>query len=508
MSRPVQKHNRLVRILIMMFHRKRYTFAALVVVILAVLAFGVKQLEVEEEPLRAPEPRSWSEIVASDTLRVVTIASSYTVFEYKDKWYGHEYENAAQVAEALGLELQILLVNSEQAMADSLFTGAADLAITPMEFGLVEGHWFLRPTGMRWADSQCIVSARRLDVSAYADSLLTDSVLAELPKYRLAMVEGAAQWMIYENDSVRAHFDLRPYQPDTIPSDSLSIEHLTDSMVMTGRTDAVMMRCNVARLMHDYYPTLVISDTIPMSQDSLAWMVTAGADTLRHLIDSVAAELLDPGTPLYTVTTKRNREGRHHNRARRVKHYVKQEGAISPYDDIFRRKGEEYNLDWRLLAGIAYIESNFRHDIVSRRGPIGLMQLMPQTVRSYGYTPEEALDAEVNVDLAAQLLSNLCQRIRNRVPGVKDYDMTCLALAGYNAGLGHLYDAIRLAETLGYNPSVWDNNVEHCLRLKSDPQYYKMSVVKSGRFNGAFTINYVNEVTAAFNTFCAQMPKD
>lgn len=503
MSTRKPKHNRLLRTLIVIFHRRRYTLVVSALVLIAMMA-GVKYFDWDVEPVAVPEPRTWSQIVESDTLCVVTVPSSYTVFQYKDRWYGHEYENAVQVAERLGLNLKIILVNTEKEMADSLFSGAADVAITPMAYGLVEGHWFLRPTGPRWADSQCLVSARRLDISAYNDSLLTDSLLAELPRYRLSMVEGTSQLMVFANDSVQAHFDWRPYVVDTLSTDSLTVEQLTDSMVM-GQTDAVMLRCNVARLMHDYYPSLIISDTIPMSCDSLAWMVSAGADTLRHKIDSVSAELFDNSTPHYTVAMKRYRDQRRH-RARRASNYVMRDGALSPYDDIFIRKGEAYDLDWRLLAGIAYIESNFRPDIISSRGPIGLMQLMPQTVRSYGYTPEEATDAEVNVEMAAKLMHNLCNLVNNRVPGVSHDDMLCFALAGYNAGLGHVYDAIRLAETLGYNPCVWSNNVEHCLRLKSDPQYYKMSVVKSGQFNGAFTINYVNEVIDAYHTFCAKVP--
>lgn len=507
MSRRPPKHNRFIRILLVLLHRRRSTLVTSAL-ILAVLIVGESQYEwFDEEVVVPPEPRSWAQIVESDTLRVVTIPSSATAFQYKGKWHGHEYENAMLIADALGLKLKVLTVTSEKAMADSLFSGAADVAISPMPYRQVEGHWFLRPTGVRWTDSQCIVSARRLDVTAYADSLLPDSLLADLPKYRLAMVEESTQWMTFMDDSVRAYFDLRPYLPDTISADSLTIEQLTDSMVMAGRTDAVMMRCNVARLMHDYYPTLIVSDTIPFSRDSLAWMVTDGADTLRHLIDSISLELLVPGTPHYTVNLKGYRDARRH-KARRIAHYVLQDGALSPYDEIFRRKAEEYDLDWRLLASIAYIESNFRHEIVSSRGPIGLMQLMPQTVRNYGYSTEEALDPENNVAMAAKLLSNLNKLVRNRVPGVTEADLICFSLAGYNAGLGHVYDAIRLAETLGYDAHVWPNNVEHCLRLKSDPQYYKMSVVKSGRFNGAFTINYVNEVTAAYRTFCAQVPKE
>jgi len=463
----------------------------------------------KEEPAAKridPKPRTWSEIVASDTLNAITIQTSFTAFNYNGRWYGHEYKNAKAVAEALGLKLNIISVKNEKEIADSLFSGAADLSIWPMDYSVVTGHWFLRPTGPRWKDGQCIASARRLKTDAYKDSLLTDSMLADLPKYKLSIIKDSHQWNVYINKSIRANFDFRPYLIDTIPNDSLNTEQLTDSM-MAGQTDAVMLRCNVARLMHDYFPTLRVSDTIPNSIDSLAWMVTNVSDTLQFKIDSVTAELLDNETPHYTIASKRFSNHKR-KKVRKVHNFRLTNGAISPYDEIFKKKGNEYNLDWRLLAGIAFIESSFNHEVISTKGPIGLMQLMPSTARIYNYEPEDVIDPELNVDLACQLLTRIIELVRKRVPEVSDEDLLCFALAGYNAGLAHVYDAIRLADTLGYNPNVWPNNVEHCLRLKADPQYYRMSVVKQGKFNGAFTINYVNEVMAAYQSFSQKVDKD
>lgn len=499
-----EAHNNFCRFLKVMIYRKLYVLVISLLVLVAILGylFCPPSPEIPERP--APCPRTWSEIRQSDTLRAVTIPSSYAAFQFKGEWHGHEYNNVQIIAKALGLELEIVLVKSEQAMVDSLFSGAADVAIWPMSHSVVRDYWFLLPTGPRWSESQCIVSDRKLKLKAYADSLLTDSAIATLPHYRLSIVESSRQWLTFFDDSVRLHYDLRPFVLDTIPHDSLSNEQLTDSLIM-GKTEAVMLRCNEARLMHDYYPSLVLSDTIPFSADSVSWMVTSGSDTLRHLIDSLTAIKLEPGTPQYRVAPNHYRQQKL-KQLRRAANFKMSEGGISIYDNIFRAAGEKYEIDWRLLAGIAYIESNFNHAIVSTRGPLGLMQLMPQTAKIYGYTNEEALDPEINVDVAAQLYSRLQTLISNRVPGINDSDLICFTLAAYNAGLAHVYDAIALADTLGYKVNVWEDNVEHCLRLKYEPQYYKMPVVKQGKFNGAFTINYVNEVTTAYQTFCSQMP--
>lgn len=499
-TRPKPKSEKL-------YDRLRTILAIGLFVLVGMLWFKVNRKVEVIEIERAPKSRSWSEIVASDTLNAVTLQTSFTAYEYRGRWYGNEYENAKTVAEALGLKLNIMIVKSEKALVDSLFYGAADVSIWPMAYSVVEGYWYLRPTGPRWEDGQCIASARKLDIDAYQDSLLTDSMLAELPKYKLSLIEDSHQWNIYQDRKIRKLYDFRPYLIDTIPNDSLNTELLTDSMII-GHTDAVMLRCNVARLMRDYYPTLVVSDTLPLSIDSLAWMVTNVSDTLKYKIDSITNERLDSQTPHYTIVARRKNEKKKHGRPLIVNSFKMKDGAISPYDDLFKRKAKEYNLDWRMLAGIAYIESRFNHAVISTKGPLGLMQLMPQTARIFGHEPEEVLDPELNIDLACRLFVRIADRLRNRVPGVSDEDLMCLSLAGYNAGIGHVYDAIRLAETLGYKANVWPNNVEHCLRLKADPQYYRMSVVKQGKFNGAFTINYVNQVMGAYHTFSQKVPKD
>ena len=48
--------------------------------------------------------------------------------------------------------------------------------------------------------------------------------------------------------------------------------------------------------------------------------------------------------------------------------------TISVYDELIRSVSEEEGYDWRLMSAIAYHESRFSPDIVSKRGAAGLMQ--------------------------------------------------------------------------------------------------------------------------------------
>jgi len=53
------------------------------------------------------------------------------------------------------------------------------------------------------------------------------------------------------------------------------------------------------------------------------------------------------------------------------------------YTDIFQATGSAYNLDWRILAATAYVESRFNQYAVGRDGDTGLMQIIPSTWREW-----------------------------------------------------------------------------------------------------------------------------
>ena len=67
-------------------------------------------------------------------------------------------------------------------------------------------------------------------------------------------------------------------------------------------------------------------------------------------------------------------------------------------------------------------------------------------------------------------------------------------LAAYNAGIGHVLDAMALAEKYGKNKYVWDNSVDDYILLKSNEEYFNDPVCKNGYFRGVETYNFVKEV--------------
>lgn len=114
----------------------------------------------------------------------------------------------------------------------------------------------------------------------------------------------------------------------------------------------------------------------------------------------------------------------------RIVHPLKYESAIA-------RAGARYEVDPYLIAAVINAESGFDRTGVSKKGAIGLMQLMPATaeearrssrkttsVPSPVENPETLKDPEVNIELGTHHLGKLIDR----------YEEPEWALAAYNAG--------------------------------------------------------------------------
>ena len=173
---------------------------------------------------------------------------------------------------------------------------------------------------------------------------------------------------------------------------------------------------------------------------------------------------------------------------------------ISRFDDIMRKVGEEQGQDWKFMSAIAYSESRFIEDLESCQGAKGIMQIRPVVARHFKVPVESISDTETNVRLAGMLLSELNTMLRMPV-STPEQDRLSIILASYNAGIGHVLDARRLARMEGANPNSWAD-VSRYLQLKSTPDYYEKDVVKCGKFSGSGqTLNYVKQVMRKYNQY-------
>ena len=173
-------------------------------------------------------------------------------------------------------------------------------------------------------------------------------------------------------------------------------------------------------------------------------------------------------------------------------------GGISPYDHVFKQYAQEIGWDWRLLAAIACCESGFDPNATSWMGARGLMQVMPKTARSYGVNEEDLGNPEVSIRVASRVLKDIEGIMRNRTG---PEDRLKFILASYNAGAGHVIDAIALARKHELDPRVWSENVEQAMLWKMDPEYYNDSVCSNGYCRGTEPVDYVIKVLNCYENY-------
>lgn len=170
--------------------------------------------------------------------------------------------------------------------------------------------------------------------------------------------------------------------------------------------------------------------------------------------------------------------------------------TISPYDSLIRAWSDSSALDWRFVSAIVYHESHFRHDAISHRGAVGLMQMMPSTAAYYGV--DSLLDASQNVMAGTRYLKDLYKSY-GRI-AANETERHKLTLAAYNAGGGRVRDLINYTRFRGKDPGYWENILSIMPDMRSD-SILVVDTVKLGKFNGTETIEYVDAVMARYAKF-------
>lgn len=187
---------------------------------------------------------------------------------------------------------------------------------------------------------------------------------------------------------------------------------------------------------------------VPGWAEIYAYTADDGTVSLSNVPSDPRYTLLIP-TPVPAAATTSPAAGRRR----------KSSAAKADYDQVIDEVSRAHGLETALLHAVISVESRYNAKAVSRKGAVGLMQLMPQTAKRYGVA--DAFDPRQNLEGGARYLRDLLGMFNNNVS---------LALAAYNAGeqavMKHGNRIPPYSETLRYVPLVLD----FYQRYQADPR--------------------------------------
>ena len=423
----------------------------------------------------------FAEIKDKGELTAVTLYSSTSYFQYKMQKMGYEYDLIKDFAKKEGLKLKIKVAKNTASLIKMLDNGEADVVAFPIPIN------------------------NRLKPNVIYCGLASESsqVLIQRANKKDKILKNVTE-LIGKNVYVKTHtkYDERLVNLDkelgggihihAIEDDSIATEDLIEK-VSLGEIPYTIADDKIARLNKTYFWNLNISLKVSFPQRSF-WVVRKDSPDLAKAINDWASD--KKGKRSIRAVAKRYFElGK-----RPIPAEIPpiRNGHLSPYDQLFKKHAKNIGWDWQLVASISFQESRYNPNVVSWAGAEGLMGIMPKTARALGVTPHELKDPDTGIKTGVDCL----RRFRQGFSKITDPEEKIkFTLAAYNAGIGHVYDAQRLAKKHGKNPLIWDNNVAEFVRLKNDPEYYNDPVCKHGYLRGSETYNYVREVLERYRYY-------
>ena len=448
-----------------------YIIKTITYTLLFLSCFASCKTKQEELPLVIPEPGTLEKIEQRGVLNVCSYYNTTDYYVYKGIPKGFHYELVKDFADYLGVKLNIEINTNIDESIQKLNEGQYDLIAMSLSV-----------TDSRKEDVQFslpLFTTSQVLVQHTSDTLLQS--VDDLKGKEIFLQEGTSftRFLQHLKDSIQFNLHIRELQDKTYADLPLTTEH--------GEIPYTVIDKNIAQIASQYMKHIDYSLQLS-SENPVAWAVTKKATLLDEEINAWLGAIKKSGklNVLYNRYYKNSYITSLHN----SKYYKLKNGVISSFDPIIKKEARAIGWDWRLLAAVIYQESGFDPEATSHLGAVGLMQVMPETSLQLGF--EEYEEPKDNIHVGAYYLKYLENKFNK-------FDLDTLeqikfTLAAYNAGLGHVLDAIRLAESYGKNPKVWDNNVDYFILHKSQPEIYRDSVVRFGYCDGKQTFNFVNNI--------------
>lgn len=409
-------------------------------------------------------------------IRAAVDNNSTGYYIYRGRRMGYEYELLRDLAQRLEVELHLVLISDITTAFDYLEEGKVDVIAMNLEMNAKRSKKasFSLPLGKM---STVLVGRKGVDRIQSWNQLEGDTIHVR-------------QNSVYKEQlmSIRDSLGLSLFIKETEEHEEVLIDQVVEKKIKWTMADQ-----NIAKANATYYEGLDISWKV-QEEGEVAWVTRKNSPALLEALNEWLADKQKRFIPdvyaKYFLNSKNS--------------YFRSTSAfssiagnkISPFDEMIQDAATILGWDWRLLSSVVYKESRFDTTATSYAGARGLLQLMPVTLERFGV--ENPNDARQSLIGGVKYLSYLDKFWLSRVPETNE--RIKFILASYNIGHGHVQDAWRLTLKYGKNTQSWEEVSEY-LTLKSDPEYYRDPIVKSGFAKGHLAVAYVKDVLSIYDAY-------
>ncbi len=431
-------------------------FVGLVVVIALLLFFNSKPDTLLKQ------------VIHSGELRVVTRNAATTYFQGRYGPTGLEYDLMSRFADHLGVKLKISVQDNLNEIIDRVESGSAQIAAAGLTITEQRRQELDFSVPYQTITEQLVYNASHHRPTGPADLIGSDievmansSHVEQLKRLKDNFTE--LEW--HENN------------------EEGSAELL--GKVANGEIDFTIADSNEVTLNRRYHPELRIGFDISGPQQ-LAWAFPKGEDSSLRDEANNFLNTLEVNGELDQIIKRHYAFARSYDYIGTARFLRQIEQRLPRYRETFEYTAMHNQLDWRLLAAVAYQESHWNPYAVSPTGVRGIMMLTRSTARDLGI--ERRTNADESIEGGARYLKQMLSRIPDYIP---EPDRTWMALAAYNVGFGHLEDARMITELRGGDPHKWID-VKESLPLLRLRKWYKKT--RYGYARGNEPVRYVETI--------------
>ncbi len=226
-------------------------------------------------------------------------------------------------------------------------------------------------------------------------------------------------------------------------------------MVNSGIFPITVVDQHIADLWACVLPNIVVRKDIVLAKgEHIAWAVRKENPQLLASLDGFIRAKAGQGSMLNNLLFTR-----YYGNTKWIRNPISKSERLKlvKYQSYIKKYAKRYGFDWLKIAAMAYQESQLNQNVRSRKGAVGVLQVLPRAAAEVGIHNVAGTDS--NIHAGVKYLNYLRETYFND-PGIDPADKVDFALAAYDAGPARIESLRRKAADKGLDPNKWFFNVE------------------------------------------------